>query len=78
MAQAGILAVIFGKFEVPPLEETLVLCSSGVALSFAMAFLVLALQNEEAGVVALIRTSEVLFVFVWQLIVVGTLPDIYR
>jgi drug/metabolite transporter (DMT)-like permease len=78
MLQALILSLAFGYFKLPTLEEAIVFSSSGVGLSLAMACLVLALQNEKAGVVALIRTSEVLFVFVWQLIVVGTLPDMYR
>jgi len=40
-------------------------------------FLVLALQVEEAGVVALIRTSEVIFTFFWQFLLIGTKPDLF-
>lgn len=37
----------------------------------------LALKFEQAGPVALVRTSDVLFSFCWQYILLGVVPDIF-
>jgi len=50
----------------------------GTLMSLGNTFLVLALQVEEAGVVALIRTSEVVFTFFWQWVISGESPDWIR
>ncbi|OXA63751.1 solute carrier family 35 member G1 [Folsomia candida] len=76
LVQGVILSWAFGHLEIPPFDDILGLSISGLCLGLAMTFLVLALQNEEAGVVALVRTSEVIFVFFWQWVIVGTQPDI--
>lgn len=78
LVQGVILSWAFGHLEIPPFDDILGLSISGLCLGLAMTFLVLALQNEEAGVVALVRTSEVIFVFFWQWVIVGTQPDIIR
>ena len=76
--QGVILALAFGVFVIPEVQDILGLMLSGLCLSLGMAFIVLALQEEEAGIVALIRTSELIFVFFWQWILLGTLPDMIR
>lgn len=62
LGQGILLSVAFNVFAIPTPEEILGLTLGGICLAFALATLVLALQREEAGVVALIRTSEV-FIF---------------
>jgi len=78
LVQGFILSVCFGYWEVAETNEILGLSLVGLSLGTGLTCLVLALQVEEAGVVALIRTSEVIFVFLWQYIIVGTLPDWIR
>jgi len=73
--QGFILCWIVDALELPPLGDIIGLSLAGVCFGFALTFLVLALQLEEAGVVALVRTSEVVFIFFWQWVVVGTTPD---
>jgi len=36
--------------------------------------LTIALKVEEAGPVALVRTSEIIFMFIWQIILLNTMP----
>ncbi|CAG7821849.1 unnamed protein product, partial [Allacma fusca] len=48
------------------------------AFAFAgQSFFTQALKYEEAGPVSLIRTSEVIFTFLWQMIFLNQLPDIF-
>ncbi|ODM95118.1 Solute carrier family 35 member G1 [Orchesella cincta] len=70
-------AIGFGKLEVPDNGWDIVgMLGVGVLWSLGNTFLVLALQAEEAGVVALIRTSEVIFTFFWQMVILHIYPDI--
>lgn len=59
LVQGILLSWASGLLEVPPMDDIIGLSISGLFLGLAMTFLVLALQNEEAGVVALIRTVNV-------------------
>jgi len=77
--QSIILAFAFGEFQVPSDSmDIFAMASVGALMTGGNTFLVLALQVEEAGVVALIRTSEVIFTFFWQWVVVGVKPDSVR
>ena len=76
--QGVILSWFWGELKLPANEDIIGMSLAGLCLGSALTFLVLALQNEEAGVVALVRTSEVIFVFFWQWVIVGTYPDIIR
>ncbi|CAL8085232.1 unnamed protein product [Orchesella dallaii] len=70
-------AIAFGKMDLPENGWDIVgVVGVGVLWLFANMFLVLALQVEEAGVVALIRTSEVIFTFFWQMIILKVYPDL--
>lgn len=72
-------AIAFGKLEIPDSGWDLVgMLGVGCLWSLGNTFLVLALQVEEAGVVALIRTSEVIFTFFWQMVIVRVYPDLIR
>lgn len=72
-------AIAFGYAGIPDSTWDLVGCLGvGALWALGNTFLVLALQVEEAGVVALIRTSEVIFTFCWQAIILGIMPDYIR
>jgi drug/metabolite transporter (DMT)-like permease len=77
--QSLVLSLAFGKFSLPESPgDAFALVSVGVLMAGGNTFLVLALQVEEAGVVALIRTSEVIFTFFWQWVVIDIKPDMLR
>ncbi|ODM86990.1 hypothetical protein Ocin01_19692, partial [Orchesella cincta] len=49
-----------------------------IATAFlALSCITLALKYEQAGTVALVRTIEVVFAFVWQAVILGSQPDIF-
>lgn len=81
----GTVGVIFGLGMtlgtgklVPPLVEDLyfflglaaLVCCSSIAI-------VIALQNEEAFVVSLVRSCDVIFSFIWEISLKGKYPDWY-
>lgn len=55
-------------------------CAGGIAfLTFlGQNALTLALQYELAGLISLIRPSEILFIFLWQFLFLDTIPDWLR
>lgn len=63
-----------------PTELDDILKILGVAFLFFLgqAFITVALQYQDAGPVGLVRTTEVVFIFVWQFVFLGVVPDIYR
>ncbi|CAL8085235.1 unnamed protein product [Orchesella dallaii] len=70
-------AIAFGKMDLPENGWDIVgVVGVGVLWFLGNMFLVLALQVEEAGVVALIRTSEVIFTFFWQMVILKVYPDL--
>lgn len=60
------------------LTEVLLITASAVLAFFAQTCITLALKYEEAGPVSLIRCTEILFAFMWQLIFLGVTPDLFR
>jgi len=77
--QSLVLAYAFGVIELPQSSyDAGIFCVLGTLLVLGNTFLVLALQVEEAGVVALIRTSEVIFTFFWQMVILGVYPNAIR
>lgn len=41
-------------------------------------FMTIALKYVDAGPVGLLRTTELVFVFLWQFLFLGVVPDVYR
>ncbi|XP_021953469.1 solute carrier family 35 member G1 [Folsomia candida] len=75
-----VLAVVFNTLEEFTTNQTSwedigIMSTIGVAWAVGNLFLVLGLQVEEAGIVGLIKTSEVVFTFGWQWILIGLPPD---
>lgn len=58
-------------------EVFLIIATAVLAFS-AQTFLTLGLKYEQAGPVSLVRTTEILFAFGWQLIFLGVVPDLFR
>jgi hypothetical protein len=58
--------------------ESFYLISLGMLVSVGILFTALAMQHEEAGVISLIRTSDVIFAFFWQFVLMNVLPDMFR
>lgn len=57
-------------------EVFLIIATAVLAFS-AQTFLTLGLKYEQAGPVSLVRTTEILFAFGWQLIFLGVVPDLF-
>ena len=79
MIEAVIFSQVMNGFSLPEgLEDSLLLV--GVAgLSFVgQMSIILALKFEQAGPVALIRTCDVVFGFLFQFVFMGVVPNIYR
>ena len=79
MIESVIFSQVLNGFSLPDgLEDSLLLV--GVAgLSFVgQMSIILALKFEQAGPVALIRTCDVVFGFLFQFIFMGVVPNVYR
>jgi len=50
----------------------------GVIAFFGQSLFTIALKFEDAGPVALLRTSEVIFTFMWQIMFLAEIPDATR
>jgi len=59
-------------------KEAAFILVSAILSFFAQTCLTLALKYELAGPVSLLRTTEVIFAFIWQLLFLGVIPDVYR
>ncbi|ODN04298.1 Solute carrier family 35 member G1 [Orchesella cincta] len=76
--ECGICAISIGVFQFPLTLEHWLLAFGLGALAFAgQSLFTLALKFEDAGPVALIRTCEVIFTFLWQIMFLGQLPDAF-
>jgi drug/metabolite transporter (DMT)-like permease len=74
-----IFALIAGTYELPQTgEHWLLAIALGVIAFFGQSMFTIALKFEDAGPVALIRTSEVIFTFIWQIIFLSEIPDMSR
>ncbi len=62
----------------PEWKDILLICGYGILAVSNNLLIVLALQIEEAGTVALVRTCEVIFTFMWQWILLNKMPDWIR
>jgi drug/metabolite transporter (DMT)-like permease len=78
-SESLIISLWLGVLEFPESGRDILLIIVSAFLSFfAQTCLTLALKYELAGPVSLLRTTEVIFAFVWQLLFLGVIPDIFR
>jgi len=75
---AGVLTVPQGMDIISDNGGFLLMTASGLLFFFGQTSLAVALQLEEAGPVSLVRTSEVVFAFIWQIVFLNVFPDIFR
>ncbi|CAL8085262.1 unnamed protein product [Orchesella dallaii] len=72
-------AIAYDKWQAPQkLWDIFGTLGVGISWFLGNTFLALALQVEEAGIVSLIRTSEVIFTFCWQMLLLQIYPDLIR
>ncbi|CAL8085244.1 unnamed protein product [Orchesella dallaii] len=72
-------AIAYDKWQAPQkLWDIFGMLGVGISWFLGNTFLALALQVEEAGIVSLIRTSEVIFTFCWQMLLLQIYPDLIR
>lgn len=74
------LFLAFEDFEsiVPKRWEEVLLVAGLMSAFCSIAFINLALKNEDAGPVSLIRSCDVIFAFLFQYIFLSVIPDTLR
>lgn len=74
-----VCSLIIGEFKLPETLEHWVLAGAlaGITL-LGQVTMTLALQCEQAGSVAVVRTCDCLFAFLLQFLLFGTVPDWFR
>ena len=79
LTQSLIINSIFGEFKLPSSGySSWYIISLGIISFYAQFFLTIAIKNEEAGFVSMIRgSSQVTFAFLFQTFVLKHVPDIY-
>lgn len=63
---------------VPKCWEEVLLVLGLTSAFFSIAFINLALKNEDAGPVSLIRSCDVIFAFLFQYVFLSVIPDMLR
>ncbi|CAL8099587.1 unnamed protein product [Orchesella dallaii] len=77
--EAALLAWGFGVLEFPTETiDILKACAIGLLSCGSQMFLIFALKCDNAGPIALVKTTDVVFAFLWQMIFVQVFPDILR
>ncbi|CAG7720923.1 unnamed protein product [Allacma fusca] len=72
-----ICAVVLGVFQFPIGQEHILLALGLAAFVFvSQTTMTLALHYEQAGPIALVRTSQIVFAFIWQYLFLGVIPDL--
>ncbi|CAL8099512.1 unnamed protein product [Orchesella dallaii] len=73
-----VVAYAIGVLEVPKdMREVGLIILTAFLAFFAQTCVTLALKYEQAGPVALVRTSEVVFAFLWQALFLNVQPDMF-
>jgi drug/metabolite transporter (DMT)-like permease len=73
------MALIVGELKFPQgFSDACLMLITGLLVFIGQTFLAIALQLEEAGPVSLLRTSEVVFAFIWQFLFLNIYPDTFR
>lgn len=76
--QCSILSAIIHRFDIPSNGWQCFLVFNVALLSFlGQAFITCALKYEQAGVISLMRSFDVIFAFIWQYIFLNVYPDLY-
>lgn len=76
-AEAGALAWGFNVLEFPSQDiDILKAFAIGLLSCGSQLFLIFALKCDNAGPVALVKSSDVLFAFLWQMVFIQTFPDL--
>nr|XP_039264155.1 solute carrier family 35 member G1-like [Styela clava]XP_039264156.1 solute carrier family 35 member G1-like [Styela clava] len=70
-----IVLVAVGKFQYPCLSDTPRIFSLGVVGVLAQFFLTLALQTERAGTVGVLRSFQIILIYILQVTVLGDIPS---
>jgi len=79
VTQCLVLSLILEVLQIPQeTSEIFLIIATAVLYFVGQALLTLALQVEDAGPVALVRTCEVVFAFMWQFLFLDVIPDVYR
>ena len=74
-----ICSAVTNTLELPKTEEDWFLAITMAAMAFfGQSCFTMALKFEDAGPISLIRTLEVPFTFLWQIVFLSELPDIWR
>ncbi|CAG7734871.1 unnamed protein product [Allacma fusca] len=76
--ESAILAFAFGVMEFPTeLNDILMGVATGLLSCGSQMFLIFALKCDSCGPVALVKTTDVIFAFLWQGIFFGIYPDVF-
>ncbi|OXA59259.1 hypothetical protein Fcan01_06002 [Folsomia candida] len=76
--QCLVLSLLLGVLQFPThFEDICKIVGTAVLFFVGQTLLTVALKHEDAGPVGLLRTTEVLFAFVWQFVFLNVVPNIY-
>lgn len=79
LIESVILAYFFQVLEIPNCWKDVILIFLNAILALAaLTCLTLALKYEQAGLTSLVRTTEVIFCYVWQILLLHIEPDKFR
>ena len=77
--ESAILAWGFDVMEFPTeTNDILMAVATGLLSCGSQMFLIFALKSDSCGPVALVKTTDVLFAFLWQIVFFHVFPDIFR
>lgn len=77
--ECATIAYCQNVLELPSTKQDWIYCILLVFLTFVQQICIIAaLKYEEASPVALIQSCDVIFAFLWQLIFLSIIPDIFR
>lgn len=77
--EALLLCSVANTFEIPHgLHDWILVLTIAFMYFVGQTFLTLALQLEDAGPVALVRSCDVIFAYVWQYLFLNVVPDLFR
>jgi len=79
LIQSAVMSQTLGHFSFPTgLYDSLLVAGLSILSFIGQMGIILALKSEQAGPVALVRSCDVIFGFLFQFIFLGVVPDEYR